>query len=169
MNKEALHSRVEAFLKEFAFVCRYVKTDKFRERPTVQRIDLDLLDRYGCTYEHARGPGYQGYTRFFLIGTNGQELSEVKPYDVVKPKFSLWHRHTWFHQDVAGETVYEAIQRLGYSLNRVMYVLEVNDHWGQKVILHKVPSGRSLSDWLAQIREVAESELRDELVKVNRV
>ncbi len=179
--KEALYARVEAFLEEFPFLERYVvKVERFSERPTVQRVDLDLMDRYGWTDVWTRRNRYgeMGSVRFLLIGNDGQELGEAKPHNVVRSKFSLWRPSTWFREDVSGETVYEAIQKLD-DPNRVHYVLEINDMWdrrpdfdpdyGLKVTLHKVPSGRSLSDWLAQIQEIAKGELRGELTKVNEV
>jgi len=177
--KEALYARIEAFLREFPFVGQYVRIHGFSKRPIVQRIDLDLMDRYGWTDAWTRGNrcSEMGSVRFMLIGTDGQELSEAKPHDVVKPKFSLWRVSTWFRQDIDGETVYEAIQKL--DPNRVRYVLEIKDlfggsrecdfdpDFGIEVTLHKVPSGRSFSEWLVKIREIATKELQGELTKVN--
>ena len=75
--------------------------------------------------------------------------------------------------------MFEVIQKLD-DPNQVQYVLEIKDlftsrcsdfdpDYGLEVIVHKVPSGRSLSDWLAQIRDIATSELRCELTRVNQV
>lgn len=182
--KEALYARVKAFIKEFAFVGRYVRLGSLDKRPVVQRIDLDLLDRKGWTDVWISRNRYAGFRdiRFLLIGANGEELRRVRQLNVVRPAFRLLDMNTWFCQDVEGETVYEAIQQLD-DPDQVHYVLEVKDLWGGargkgsfgdpdfgvEVILHKVPSGRSFSNWLVQIRDVADNEFRGELAKVNRV
>jgi len=136
------------------------------------------MDRYCWTEAWAWRNRFRGLdsTRFVLIGADGEELYEVKQYDSIRPKFSLWRPGTWLRQDVKDETVYEAIQKLDDSI-RVGYVIEItgvlplphqaNPYLGFEVILHKVPSRRSFSDWLTQIREVAREELQSEVAKAN--
>ncbi len=172
--REGLYARIRAFLEEFPFLARYVDARRLDKRPTVQRIDLDLLDRCGSDKE-----ALSGTLRFLLIGVAGEELIETSPSRVSRVKFNFWHPNTWFSGWVDGETVYEAIQRLD-NPDRVKYVLEIEDAWGRcrrqdfdpdyglRITLYKVPSGRSFSEWLTQIREIARDELQGELAEVDR-
>lgn len=168
----SLLARVRVFVEEFSFIGRYVAIDKIRERPTVQRVDLDLVNRQGWAGPH-------GNIRFLLIGEDGQELGEAKQNGFKRTQ--LWHPSTWLPQFIKGETVYEAVTRLT-DPDKVVYILEVNevlprlvtitgltsDHTFEATV-HKVPSGQSFSDWLTHLREVATSELKDELTKVNEI
>jgi len=187
--KEALYARVEAFLKEFPFVRRYARINWFSERPVVKRIDLDLLDRHCWTaaygqmwYVRARNT-----TRFILIAADGSELTEVKQNDFKRIGVRWWNPLTWPKTTVSGETVYEAIKRLT-DPDQVTFVVEAEDqaYWprpsileeitgpddgpdfGLKVVLHKIPSGKTFSDWLASIREVAAKELARELQTIDK-
>lgn len=180
--KDGLRARVKAFFEEFPFVSKYAPwTNAFDQKPKVKRVDLDLLDSKVYTDRYIRrfGPSRFGERiRLILIGDNGKELAAVKPYDM--PKLSFWHISTWLPEDIVGETVYEAIKELP-NANQVKYVLEVKDSWGGsrsekfnpdyglQVILHKIPSGRPFSEWIAQLSEIASKELEDEIDKVDRV
>jgi hypothetical protein len=178
----ALAARIEAFLQEFPFLKRYVKPNDITHRPLVQRIDLDLINRRS----KPRGlcSGDPPYVRFLIIGTDGCELTEVRPDELKKRevKFSLFHPDTWFDvfDEIKGETVGEALRRLDDPY-RVACVVEIRDiffgpeirshypDWGGiRVILHKVPSGRLFADWLVHLQDVAQEELRGELTKIDK-
>ena len=167
-----LLARVRVFVEEFSFIGRYVAIDKIRVRPTVQRVDLDLINRQGWA-------GPYGNIHFLLIGEKGQELGEAKQNGF--KRVDVWYPRTWLPQFIKGETVYEAVTRLA-DPDKVVYILEVNevlprlvtitgltsDHTFE-VVVHKVPSGRSFSDWLAHLREVATTELKGELTSIDQV
>ncbi|MEK7482587.1 MAG: hypothetical protein AAB620_02235 [Patescibacteria group bacterium] len=88
--------------------------------------------------------------------------------------------HLLVEQDVNGESVLEAIQRLD-DPNQLQYVLETEDLWGGsrrkgfdpnygiELIVYKIPSAMSFSGWLAKIHETAEDELKDELGVIDQV
>lgn len=85
-----------------------------------------------------------------------------------------------------GETIYEAIKKLE-DPDQVGYVLGISDNWERRVdhdpeggvviILHKVPAGRSLSAWLAEVREeakkgvqeVAKIEIQKDVEHINNI
>jgi hypothetical protein len=162
-----MKARIEAFFREFPFVGRYVKkTDRFRPRPQVLRVDLDLLDRIPFT-ERWAGGYFPGFLRFLLISADGSEVGEVRQSDKVRRRFSIWHAGTWCRHETQGETVYEAIQRLA-DPDRVAAILEIEEKTiFIEVTLHKVPVGCSFSEWIAKIHETAEKELHGELAKID--
>ncbi|PIR98165.1 MAG: hypothetical protein COT89_00420 [Candidatus Colwellbacteria bacterium CG10_big_fil_rev_8_21_14_0_10_42_22] len=178
--KEALLARAEAFIEEFPFLGRYIRVKQLHKRPIVQRVDLDLLDRVGCTETRKRkSGGGLGDLRFFLISADGSELMSLRQKDSIRSTFKIWRPGTWISHSVDGETVYEGIQRLD-NPELVAYVLEISDllpnsrgkvdepDFGVEVVLHKVPSGTAFSNWLKRLREVAADELSQEIDELNQ-
>lgn len=171
--KDALYARIEAFLNEFTFLRRYVKKENVIKRPKVQRIDLDLMDRRSCTNLSQRTASRYGSNRFLIIGVNGEELGETKPDDYLN-NFSFWHISTWFSglTCITGETIHQTIQKLN-NPDQVKFILELDNAFNMcgytTIVLHKVPAGRSFSDWLDQIQKIAQDELQKELAKVDNI
>jgi hypothetical protein len=177
--KDALRARIEAFGDEFPFALKFcygITIKRLSSRPVVQRMDLDLLDMYPWTSRSGMRHGF-GNKRYILLDIEGCELAEVKQHDVVKSKFSLWRRGTWSDKIVFGQTVYEAIRALK-DQDRLAYVLEVMDlfstryenhdpDYGVEVILHKIPANKKISEWITQLRVLAQHELRSELTQLD--
>ena len=176
--RQALYARAEAFLEEFPFLRNHIQISRLVQRPIVQRMDLDLMDKHGWTSVWAfNRQRYGSSLKFILIGKDGRELSHAnQATDYIESRTGWWKFLDLFvpkFMSTNGETVLEAIQKLP-NQDDLGYVLELNDEhpWrenGLTVTLYKIPSGRSLSDWLVQIRELAANELKDELTKVDRV
>ena len=190
--REALAARVAAFIQEFPFLKRYVKQlNRFSKRPVVQRIDLDLMDRVGWTNEWANKNLQHGENKFVLLGRDGRELGQALQTRVCRSEAATQNKIVRIIDLVGeavfgagtvtlvGETVGEAIRKLE-DPDQVAFVMEIWDwlgypsesldapNWGVEVTLYKVPSGRSLTDWLAHLQQVAEEELRGELATVNK-
>ncbi len=184
VKREALKARVLAFMKEFPFVERYVQPHWLSSRPSVQRVDLDLLDEVGHTKVYAWGGGgiFENPKRYILLTTTGKELLVAKRRDVVRRRFSLVRPSTWLKKRIEGESVGEAIQRLR-DIDAVGYVLKIEDpfardeqsrdktenheHGGASMVLYKAPQGLAFSIWLMKIREIAAEELQADLSKVD--
>ena len=170
---EALRARVNAFFDEFPFLHRYVDAATVEVKPIVQRIDLDLMG------EHPHVSSKDGSSRrFILIGMSDEQLDEVRPEHRYRPPrwhFQLLKPDTWFSKTAPAETVLTTISGLKHP-DSLKYVLELKQLdryvrsagketlWkGCTVILHKVPSGRKLSEALPRLKEIAQAELRENI------
>jgi hypothetical protein len=127
--------------------------------------------------------------QFFLIDANGQELKAVEPSDVAVEdatpcysSLSCWKKLAfWFtpkdcwerRSEKKGETIQDSILGLD-DPNRVMYVLEIVNRslyvsWPPQlcVTIHKIPKGRSFSEWINDLRRVAEEELFEAIKEID--
>lgn len=196
-EKKVLFSVViEVFLQEFPFLKRYIEVSWPIEKPKVRRIDQHLLSRSPWTmalvYSKNRELGSVATgLRFLLIGSDGQELGEVKQQDAVKTKFSFRQPSTWISallgvkHVVEGETVSDALMRLE-DLNQVVYVLEIESCFERGELthsmrIHKVPSGKKMSEMVnlptaqrlleleSQVRQMARKSLENELAGIDKM
>lgn len=172
MPRSILEAHVGAFLDEFPFLRPYIDLNPWSEKPgmqpvgvegigekpTVQRIDFDLLE---CE-------PYRDYTgasreRFLLLDVDGYLLTEVKANERRWVPFS-WRRFwNWgWSEGIPSETVLEAINRLG-DPDRLGYILELQP-LGRTFVLHKAPSGQSVSSW---VWKNAAEALKDELAEID--
>ena len=178
--KRGLLAQIHAFMDEFPFVRALVRNINWIEdNPTVKRVDLDLMDQSGHTWPFWRNRGSYNMEnkRFYLIDRNGNQLAAVKPYDAVKPPG--WFRST---REVKGETIMEAIEKLS-NPDDVGFILEIADRYGRdddstwfldweagvRITVYKPPKGRSFSQWLNEIPQVAKEQLQKELAKVDSI
>ena len=176
---KGLTAQIRAFFNEFPFVERYVGNIKWiSTKPDVKRIDLDLIDCYCWTpsYSSSRREFDQDYKRFLLIDSSGNELAEVRQYDADKKR--------WFRQQeiIQGETIAQAIERL-VDPDKVEFILEITDKYGREnpedpfhvwefgltVTVHKIPTGRTLKQWMEEIPIVAQEQLQRELARIDDV
>lgn len=177
--REVLRARAIAFIQEFPFLKPYFGIERLDARPTVQRMDLDLLDKTGRTsaFSVHLGIGCVGSweLKFVLFGKDGTMLKEAKQTDyhcAGKVWLGGLIRAKWV--TVPGESVLEAIQILP-NPDDLGFILEREDKcpWdetaGLRVVLYKIPSGKTLSVWLAKLRQVAREELQSELAKIDGV
>lgn len=170
---EASLVRVKAFFNEFPFVRKAVKDFMLGEevlisgRPCVKRVDLGLMDRlaYSSAYFRKEG-GSIDPVSFTFFSSSGDFLGEVVPCDIVPPKYPI----TWVPKYTVGETVMEAARRIGPE--RIAFILELRRCRGfgtVAVVLHKIPKGRTFSEWLSQLPEIARAELLGDLAVVDSI
>lgn len=175
-------ARISAFLKEFPFVEKFIpETQMLSEKLTVQRIDLDLLERKASTIKFARINYYSEWfeTRFLFFQKDGKEIAETKQYDFAKERFNLLKPSTWIIKEVVGETVFQTIERIGMTESaKVAYILERRDWFpaayrkehddaGLIIKIHKLPKGYTLQGWIKQLNTIAENELKETLQKID--
>lgn len=183
--QDGLKARINAFFTGFSFLgWEKIDTDWLSEAPKIQRVDLDLMDKWGWTslYYHEGGDQFRcegmNNSYFVLFRKDGAKIGRIQQYDLTeKKKVGLLK---WKRDEIKGDTVYEGISRLS-NPNDIFYILEVRDMWnreddyfknvkyGMRLTLHKIPTGRMFSEWITQINDIASEELKAKVAKIDNV
>lgn len=180
---EALRIRVEAFFRLFPFIAEFTEAHRVEEPPTVQPIDLDLLDCCGYTSAwHRRWIDYSGgHELLYLLDEEGNLIKELRPSDRGNVRTNIFRPSTWFASwSIEGETVHEAIQTQD-NTDDIRYVLKVFDSLhesrflhsdpshGVKIALYKVPKDWVFAYWIIHLEQAMFYDLRDSLVAMDEL
>jgi hypothetical protein len=165
--KAVLNVRVDAFFEEFPFLEKYVRKERLSDVPKVKRMDLFFLScRPKSSFNMISG------VQILLISKEGEKICEVKKEKIRHEEGKFWDPSTWGGKDVKvpGETVYEAIQKLP-NPDTIRYALCIfyKRDLSCELVIYKIPSGQTFSEWLDKLGEIAQKELKEEIAKVDDI
>ena len=171
-------AKLDAMMKEFPFIGRYLGDKTLTELPKISRVDLDVIDNWGYTEEWRwyKRIGYPSpiSRNYFLINRGGEEIARVTPCHVgAEPREKLWGIFSRKPKviETRGETVYEAVKRLS-DPDQVNFNVKVETlvlPRRTRITIYKVPAGIPFSAWITRIKEIAENELTREISKIDTV
>jgi len=174
-------SKVVAFFREFPFLSGVVNVDDVKT-VKVSRIDKDLLKRAPW---HVEWPseyhfimGYEKDETMMLLDKSGRILCNIAP----RGNFLVRRRFLGFLGvpplgervvDQKGETVADALLRIGEDADRVAYVLVLsgntrpNSKKNLDLVFHKPPKNFTLKGWIRSLLARQGALLKEELAAID--
>lgn len=175
-----LEAHIEAFRKEFPWFLNYIDPERI-ESLKVSRVSDSLLTSIPIKYvwlDEYPSPD----NHVFLVDAEGKPLAHVGYEDLRLDPTCRYRAYTgllwWKKRDYGNgdlkERVSKAWHKLGHDMNNVKYVLSLNAkhcrHWRDQVfdvIVHKLPHGFNLDNWIEELQRKAENIVRTEIDEVD--
>ncbi len=141
-------SKVVAFFQEILFLGDFFKEDQVKSI-NFQRVDRELMVK-SPEKSQAGGDPFLPlifWSKYILLDENGKKLATVG----VKPvSMKWWKPLTWSGEQQFGETVGDAIARLGDRAGEVYFVLHSSPSPPFEIILYKPPKNFTIQGWLEE-------------------
>lgn len=157
MLRRVIEAKASIIAEQFKFVKPYLETTALIKVPVVRRVNLELLS----SEPHDEDTFFR---RYIFFDDQGNEMAEAKVRHKVRlVPFSLRNPFTWIRKVIPAETVQDVITRL-HRPDQLRYILEVSD---ESLIVHKVPSGMTVGEWMGNLKRAVMADFRNEMAKAD--